>query len=295
MPPMPVLLTAAALLVALPYWRYVALGRHLGGYGMPAFDKGWSNLSRGWDVFLQRPAKRPWQAAAGWYSLACLVPGLATALLRRNWSSLYLLGCGALVAVSFNLPFYLVAKAEQYHLVGLGCVIVLAGGLDALHTAWRSTGIRQTLGTAGAAAALCFVPVTRNIATDFAPCSAITLNTDEIVLGWWVVPYEVKEWLRQKPATCKAAGVPVPLNEALTTATWALGRETDESGAPVHWTRDRAVVLLRPSTLRANVTVRSPVASKAETTTVVLHSDGGTVRLVLNDGAWHTQTVRFKR
>src|SRR5258705_2006527 len=111
MPPMPVLLTAAALLVALPYWRYVALERHLGGYGMPAFDKGWSNLSRGLDVFLQRPAKRPWQAAAGWDSLACLVPGLAAALFRRNWSSLYLLGCGALVAVSFNLPFYLVAKA----------------------------------------------------------------------------------------------------------------------------------------------------------------------------------------
>jgi hypothetical protein len=63
----------------------------------------------------------------------------------------------------------------------------------------------------------------------------------------------------------------------------------------VHWTTDRAVILLRPSTLRANVTVRSPVASAHESATVVLHSTGGTVRLVLNDGAWHTQTVRFKR
>lgn len=294
MPPASVLVAAVVLLSALPYWRYVALGRHLGGYGMPNFDKGWSNLAKGLDVFLQRPARRPWQGAAGWYSLACLGLGTLAAVLRRNWTSLYVIGSGVLIFACFNLPFYLVAKGEQYHLLGLGCVVVLAGSLDALQTAWSARPLRQAVGAAGAIAALAFLPVTRNIATDFAPCTPNTLYTDDIVLGWWVVPYEIKEWLRQKPATCKAGQVPVPLDRALTTATWALGREVDETGTPVHWTSDRALVLIQPSVSRANVTVRSPAASKELPMTVLLHSDGGTGQIVLTDTGWHSQTVKFK-
>jgi len=114
------------------------------------------------------------------------------------------------------------------------------------------------------------------------------------VLGWWVVPYEVKEWIRQKPEICKAGGTPAPLDAALTTATWALSREIDEAGVPVHWTSHHAVILLGPSASRANVTIRSPVASQAEPTTIVLRSGGGTVQLVLTDGDWHTQTVRLR-
>jgi hypothetical protein len=136
--------------------------------------------------------------------------------------------------------------------------------------------------------------VTRNIATDFASCSANTLYTDDLVLGWWVLPYEIKEWLRQKMAACKAGTEPAQLPEALTTATWALGRETDESGLPVHWTADRAVILFRRSATRTDVTIRSPVASRESPTTVLLRSDAGTFRVILNDTGWHTQTVRFK-
>jgi hypothetical protein len=289
MPPVSVLLAGAVLLLALPYWRYVALGRHLGGYGMPTFDKGLNNLAKGLGVFLQRPAKRPWQGVANWYSLACLGLGTLAGAFRRNSTSLYVIGSGVFIFACFNLPFYLVAKGEQVHLLGLGCVVVLAGSLDALHTAWTAKPLRQAVGAAGAVAALCFLPVTRSIATDFAPCNPNTLYTDDIALGWWVVPYEIKEWLRQKPATCKAGASLVPLNQALPTVTWALSREIDETGTPVHWTADRALVLLRPSASRANVMVRSPAASKDTPTTVVLDSDGGTVRV--EDDRWHTQTV----
>ena len=294
LPPLAVLGCAALLLAALPYWRYVALGKHLGGYGMPDAERGWANLSRGLDAFLQRPARRPWQAFAGRYSVACLLLGALAAVLRRNRSSLYLIGCGALIAACFNLPFYLVAKAEQYHLVGLGCVIILAGSLDGLQSAWRSRPLRQSVGAVAAAASLCFLPVTRDIVRDFEPCSAGTLYTDDLVSGWWVVPYEIKEWLRQKPAACKAGQAPPALTEALTTVTWALGREIDETGVPVHWTKDHAVVLFPPSVSRAEVTVRSPVASKELPTTVMLRSGAAEARIVLTDGRWTTQTIKFK-
>jgi hypothetical protein len=287
-----VLVVGAVLLLFLPYWRYVALGRHLGGYGRPTFGRGWSNFARGLDVLLQHPAKRPWQVFASWYSILCIALGSGAALLRRRWTSVYLLGCGLVIGLLFNLPFYLVAKAEQYHLVGLGCVVALAGGMDALQSVWKSATVRTAIGVALAAAGLCFLPLTRNIASDFSPCSAITLSTDDIALGWWVVPHEVREWIRAKPAACKA-GDPVPLTQALATATWAYGRETDESGFPAHWTSDYAVVLMRPTVSRANVTVRSPIASTESPTTVTLDSDGGSYRLVLTDSGWHTQTVRM--
>ena len=107
-------------------------------------------------------------------------------------------------------------------------------------------------------------------------------------------PYEIKEWLRQKTLICNSGNPLVSLNEALTTATWALGREVDQTGTAVHWTSRRALILIRPSAVRINLRVRSPVASRETPTTVLLRPDAGTARLVLNDTRWQTQTVRFR-
>lgn len=293
-----VVVAGLAILIGLPYWRYIALGKHLGGYGMPSSQRGWENLSRGLDVFLQRPAKRPWQGVAGWYSVACVVVGASVGLLRgyARGTGVYLLGCGALLALAFNAPFYLVAKAEQYHLVGLGCVVMLAGALHAIEDALRSRPrIGQPIAVAALSGALSFLPVTRDIVADFAPCTPATLYTDNIALGWWVVPSEFKQWLRDKALGCRAGAPFVPLEKSIVSATYALGRETDETGSAVNWTRESAAVLLPDTATRANVTVRSPIASAAEPVVVLLRPVGGSaVRVELTDGNWHTQTVRFR-
>jgi hypothetical protein len=289
-----VLLTGAVLLLALPYWRYIALGRHLGGYGMPGLARGWSNLSGALSGFLQRPWKRPWQEVAGCYSATCVILGAGVALVRRNRASLYIIGCGAMMAIGFNLPFYLVAKAEQYHLVGLGCVVAVAGGLDALQSSWPSRTARRVTGAIVLIPAICFLSVTRSIATDFAPCSPVTLATDALARDWWVVPAEVRDWIRRKPGTCHAGLSPEPMAGALASATWAYSLEIGEAGRPSHWTSDHAVVLLRRSTSRAEVSVRSPIASRDAPTSVVLRSSAGTVRITLDDTGWRTQTVRFR-
>jgi hypothetical protein len=223
----------------------------------------------------------------------------AGGLLRghKRGSGVYLFGCGLLIALAFNAPFYLVAKAEQYHLVGLGCVVMLAGALHTIEDALRAhPGVGRPLAAATLAGAVSFLPVTRNIVADFAPCSAGTLYTDDIVLGWWVVPVEFKQWLGRKAAACKAGAPFTALEQGISSAIYALGRETDETGAAVNWTSDTGLVLLRGSATRADVTFRSPIASATEHVVVLLRADGGSaVRVELTDGNWHTQTVRFRR
>jgi Dolichyl-phosphate-mannose-protein mannosyltransferase len=290
-PPIEVVLAAIVLLVFLPYWRYVSLGRHLGGYGFPGPDQGWANYARGLDVFLQRPSKRAWQSFAGWYSLLVVAGGAAVAAVRRDGTGLYLIGCGALIAVVFDLPFYLVAKAEQYHLLGLGVVIAIAGGADAFHRAIDNRAGRAVLGFVALAPACAFLPITRNIAQDFAPCSANTLYTDSLS-DWAAVPAEVRRWLAAKPQACKEHLTPLP--DALSIAVWAKGREIDETGVPAEWTSEHAVILVHERAERTNLTFRSPIASRDTPVTVQLTGAGAVYRIVLTDSSWHTQTVRFR-
>ncbi len=288
-----IIVTAALVLLALTYGRYVALDRQLGGYGLPRFDRGRANLARAFDVFLQRPADRPWQGVAGWFSVGCATAAIAAALVRRYGPGLYLMTAGAVIGLAFNLPFYLVTKAEQYHLVGLGCVLLIAGAMDCLLAAGRSPAVQRSIAAGLAAGTLSFVPVTTDVVTDFAPCSPITLATDEIVLGWDVVPSEIRDWLRAKPAAC-AAGTAAALSESVRTITWAHGPEIDETGAPAQWTSGRAVLLLPLASSRLDLTVRSPVASPGDPTTVVVEGDCTPYTWHLTNTGWHSQTIRLR-
>lgn len=285
-----VMMAALLLVIALPVWRSAALEWHLGGYGRPGFERGWSNLMGIVNVFLERPAKRPWQAFTGDYSAILVIGAVIAAALRRQWRSLHLLFCGVIVALAFNLPFYLVSKGEQYHLVALGLVLTIAGALDTIHQRWpgrRGSGVACLV----MLPAIAFVPVTRNLAGDFAPCSPITLGTDRIVETWAIVPEEIRAWLRAKPDQCRA-GTVRPLT-TLPVVVWARGRETDETGAAAEWTTDRALLLFSMGTPRVNITVRTPIAAGDAPSTVRIESGSSVYTIVLSDGDWHTQTIRF--
>jgi hypothetical protein len=139
--------------------------------------------------------------------------------------------------------------------------------------------------------AIAFVPVTRNLAQDFAPCSPITLGTDRIVETWAIVPEEIRAWLRAKPDQCRAGSVR-PLT-TLPVVVWARGRETDETGAAAEWTTDRALLLFSTGTPRVNITVRTPIAAGDAPSTVRIESGSSVYTIVLSDGDWHTQTIRL--
>jgi len=288
-PAWPVVTLGLAFPVGLFALRYEMLGR-LGGYGpTPSADRAWTNFSTGLvRVFRQLPAKRPWEPFVSAFSQAVVASGVVLGFLRRR--EVHLLVTGVVVAVVFDAPFVFVSKAEQYHLIALGSVLALAGAIEVLISLVPPRLPQLAATSALAAALLPFVPLTRNIADDFAPCSAITLHTDDIVVDWWVVPPEIQDWLRGKAAACRA-GTLVPLPRALRSATWAYGVELDEQGRRFQWTSEHALMMVSPRTTSVKLEVKSPNASDRTPTTVRLRSGGSTVTLTLTSPEWQTATV----
>jgi hypothetical protein len=137
------------------------------------------------------------------------------------------------------------------------------------------------------------VPLTRNIADDFAPCSAITLRTDDIAVDWWVVPPEIQQWLRRKAAACRA-GTLVPLPGGIVTATWAYGLELDETGQQFQWTSDHAQLLVARSMRELPLEVRRTNASDRAPAAVRLASGGWTETVTLTSAKWHPATVTVR-
>lgn len=288
-PAWPVIAIGLAFPVGLFALRYEMLGR-LGGYGpTPSADHAWTNFSTGLvRVFRQLPAKRPWEPFVSAFSQAVVASGVVLGFVRRR--EVHLLVSGIVLAVAFDAPFVFVSKAEQYHLIALGAVLALTGAIEVLIALVPPRVPQLAVTSALAVALLPFVPLTRNIAEDFAPCSAITLRTDDIVVDWWVVPPEIQDWLRGKAAACRA-GTLVPLPRALRSATWAYGVEVDEHGRRFQWTSEHAVVMLSARTTAVQLDVRRPNASNQAPTTVRLQSGGSTVTLTLTSPEWQTATV----
>ena len=288
-PAWPVTAIGLAFPLGLFALRYEMLGR-LGGYGpLPTADRAWTNFSTGLvRVFRQLPAKRPWEPFASAFCQALIATGTVLGLLRRREA--HLLVTGVVVAVAFDAPFVFVSKAEQYHLVAFGAVLALTGAFEVLVSLAPARAPRIALASALALALLPFVPLTRNIADDFAPCSAITLRTDDIVVDWWVVPPEIQAWLRAKPAACRA-GTLVPLPGAISSATWAYGVEVDEQGRQFQWTSEHALLMVSRRMTSVPLEVRRTNASDQAPATVRLRSGGSEVTLTLTSPEWQTADV----
>ena len=258
-----VLAVGAAFPFGLFAFRYDVLGR-IGGYGAwPSADRAWTNLGRAFELFTLSPPKRPWQGPAGITSRSLLVVGGLCSLFRRE--ALYLFLVGIFTAAAFNLPFALVSKVEQYHLVTLGAVIALVGAAEGIIGLLPGTIAPMAATALVAVPLLSFVPLTRHVVQDFAPCAPYTLTTDEIVTGWGVVvvPTEIQAWLRAKPGSCATGGA-TPITHTVSTATWALGSEVDEHGDVFQWTSGRSVVMVRAAAARLTVALRRPRGIRRE-------------------------------
>jgi hypothetical protein len=289
-PAWPIAVAAFAVPVGLFGLRYEVLGR-IGGYGaLPPFPRAFDNVTNGLLAILRVvPAKRPWQLTASIVSQTILVAGILASAFRRRQG--YVLALGLIVAVSFDLPFAFVSKAEQYHLVALGAVLALTGGISAILELIPAAVPQAALTAVAGLACVSFVPVAQSIVSDFKPCSSITLNTDRLASDWGVVPPEMREWLATKPAACRT-GLLVPLPDALTTSTWAYGFERDGRGDPFQWTSDHAVIGVNPRVTELSLRLRAPTATPDHPVTITVRgsqSDG--VTIITNPG-WHSATLQ---
>jgi hypothetical protein len=283
---------ACAVPLGLAGLRALALGQ-LGGYGRPTAEQAWQNFSRGLNVLTGAPARRPWQSVTRWTATAALVAGPAIGLLARQRLAVYLTLAGVLTVVTFNLPFVFVSKAEQYHLLAIGAVLVLLGLFLACVRLVPRPAARRLAVAVCWAAVVPFALVARNIAADFSPCGALNLRAAGIVAGWWMVPQELKDALARAPAACRAGTRP-PGPASLPIVTWgAYGNETDELGRTFRWTSGAVVVLVRPGEPRLMLAVRSPRAAPGHPVVVTLASRGTGQTLTLRSPDWAYATVRL--
>jgi hypothetical protein len=288
-PAWPLVAAGVAVTAVLPWLRYSMLDR-LGGYGLPGLEQGWSNFRRGLDGVMRLvPARRPFQSIASAFSTALLLLGSVCSFRRRS-DGRYLFVAGLLMAVFFNAPFVLVSKAEQFHLVTLGIVVALVGSAQAVIEALPQMRLQLLVAGVMGLGALTFAPLTRHIASDFAPCAPNTLRTDALAADWWIVPDEIQAWLRNKPNACRA-GTIAPVTEALGTVSWAYGLEPDETGRPFQWTAARSVIFVDRRSSRLLIAVRHPIAKPDDPVRLVVRGPQGDVKAQLMTADWLTLTV----
>jgi hypothetical protein len=234
-----------------------------------------------------------WQGLASASAISLLVLGLGAAIRRQDRLALFLLLGGLGIALSFNLPFVLVTKREQYNLVGLGAVVALAGAAQALWTLrprWGPVWLSRVLLVA---ATVPFPFLSRHLAADFLPCAGPVLSADEGARGWWVVPVEVRSWLDSKRTLCGAGVVPPRLAD-LPIVSWDVyAEEREADSVPYRWTSERPVLLLRRDSTAVTLAVRRPDASVDHPVRVTLRSSSGTAVVTLTSGDWSSATVNL--
>jgi hypothetical protein len=229
------LMASVVALAALLFIRTAALDG-IGGYGRPSLEHAWRNYVGGLSGTLRlTPPDRPWQGVASAFATA--LPILALLLWRRTRpGSRTLLVLGFVMALLFNLPFVLVSKAEQMHLVASGAVLVVVGSatmvLDALaNRAARGLALGGLLLGIGACAA-----VARDITRDFEPFGARILATDNIVADWPHVPAQIKEYLARKREPNASGRMSTnPIHELSHVVYGAHGMETAPDGTRYQW------------------------------------------------------------
>ncbi|MCC7009487.1 MAG: hypothetical protein IT184_11795 [Acidobacteria bacterium] len=237
-------------------------------------------------LFQGRPGSYPLfsaQALSGALWLATLLVGgwAARRLRDRTLTSLFVLGLT--VILCFNLPFVLVTKREQLHLISIGAVLWGAAALDAtlrrLDARWVTVaGLIVLLAT----------PLTllaRSQTKTFAPCSESVRLGDEAALGSWVVPAEIKQYLRDKTEQC-ASGAAIRSLTDLDQIWWGTFDATVPAGEDAYrWTEDRATALFRREARRVTLELR---AVRAVSVTAVV--DGAETVLPLQIDAWTSFT-----
>ena len=290
-PPLPVLFSIlGALAIAGVLLARAAALHGIGGYALPDAQQAWTNFTKGLrSVVLLVPARRPWQLQASWFAAALPLAGLVAAIVRRNRAALFCLASGAALTVLFNLPFALVSKVEQYHLLAAGAVLMLTGGAVAL-----LDGPRRLLNVIAAliliAGVTAMAAVSKHIAGDFQPFGPIVMHRDTIVEGWAPVPEELRAYLARKREPGAAGRLsPNPIDELRVVSWGFLGHEQDNRGTPYRWLGGRSGrILVTSGASSIVIPVRHLIELTREPVTVGLRVDGREVyRAALADSEWH--------
>ncbi|HEV3485878.1 MAG TPA: hypothetical protein VG106_10750, partial [Vicinamibacterales bacterium] len=288
------LAAAAGLIVALVAVRFQAL-EGVGGYRTPTLERAvWNYVSGLNGVFRLVPPDRPWQLFASWF--VTVLPLVALAGWRRApHNSRFLLVAGAAVSLLFNLPFVMVTKGEQLHLVALGAALVLAGSVLGLASVFRTLAVAASLGVAVTIGSGAMAAVAHHISADFEPYGPVVLAHDRIVEGWAAVPHEIREYLAQK----RTAEPHPPANptDALDVVIFGVhGPEIDPAGLRVRWMSGRRSEILVTSDAReAVVPLRHEAGVFREAALVEIVANGQRVdALELRDGVWRMSRIPLR-
>jgi hypothetical protein len=294
-PPFTFLLVACATGAALLAFRHAALlGLH--GYTPPDAATAWQNFRRGWEsVYRLMPARRPWQQLASW--LATTVPLAACIGWRRlPHRCRFGIAAGLTLGVLFNLPFVIIVKVQQLHLVAMSAALLLTSAGVGLATMINARMLRIGVSAALACGVLVLAAVTRNIMRDFEPFGPIILSTDNLVTGWAAVPPELREYLVQKKQP--GAALHLPANPALALDSVVFGARAWESGPDgrrFRWMEgDEIEIYVNTSAARVTVPLRHAIDLFREPARARLELDGHIVDdISLESGEWRASTIAF--
>lgn len=233
-----------------------------------------------------------WQGIASGVVISATVIGLGAAIAGQNRRALFIICAGLVIAFSFDLPFALVSKREQYHLLALGAVLLLAGCADALEAI-----AGRPARSAVALAVLMTLPLAllaRSQAADFRPCSA-SVEVEGAPAHWWAVPVEIKTWLIQKSERCRSGEPPSRLSD-LPVVSWGLHddehKHTD-GGDVYRWTSDHVVFAVRRAARSIALAIRRPDATSTHPVAVHIRGGTATTNVLLESGDWRYVTVSF--
>ena len=232
-----------------------------------------------------------WQGIASGLVIAATVAGGGLAAKSQFQGPLLVLMTGLVITIGFNVPFALVSKREQYHLLALGASVLLAGIADAV----RCGGGRMSryLLPVALVVSMPLALLATAQAADFRPCAPIVLSADRYASEWPVLPSEIRSWLTQKQERCGTGQPPGALTE-LPVISWGLHGEGHAEGGQIYrWTSDRAVLLLRRQTRSVSLAFRSPDAGARTPVLVTVNGGAEPIEVALDSGDWKAATVRL--
>jgi hypothetical protein len=283
---------AAVVIIFLVGIRTLALGE-LGGYGRPSLHQAWTNYLGGLNKVLRLvPADRPWQPMASAFATVVPIAGVLAWRRSRPESRACLL-CGVLVSLLFNLPFVLVTKAEQMHLVATGAVLILSGGAAMLLDTARRRSIRLLLSAVLVAGVLACAAVARDITTDFAPFGPVVLANDQLVLGWNAVPAQLHEYVTRKAASGPERISTNPIDEVSHVIFGGHGLETSGDGVRYQWMARSTVEIFIFQPVRAvTIPMRHEIGAFREPAMAWVELDGRRVdEIRFDSGEWRESTI----
>lgn len=295
LPAMPKAFVAAAvILIAILFgMRQWALANTF-SMRAPAATVALANYLHGLNGLLRLvPADRRWQLAASWFvTLTPLTAFVCWPRLSRE--ARVTMASGLALALLFNLPFVLITKAEQMHLVAVGAVLLLAGAFGGLMHAIRGSIARGAVIAAGIAGLACLAAVARDIDRDFEPYGPVVLARDEMVRGWAAVPVELRDYLGRKRLPDAARWLSPDPSVALELLTFGMhGWETTPDGVRYRWMAgSRVEMLVREGTRKVTIPLRHAIEVFREPTRVRITTDGRLVdEMTLNTSEWRTSTT----